>query len=192
MQVWTRAGLPERALNQSNRIDPVDSEAVPLTNCEAMYQAAVSKQADTFPSGVLHCVHGHALFPAAWCSYGQSCLLWKYYMCFCFILFFWNNRRWLSTLNLVCLNSLCTLWSLCRASEVTQKVDWLLLLVPSCSIFHWGGSQQVAAWYMCVHEAMRNLRLPAQGGPRTIQGPILLPSSCLFLSSWTPESPSPK
>lgn len=45
---------------------------------------------------------------------------------------------------------------------------------------------------MRVHEAMRNLRLPAQGGPKTIEGPILLPSSCLFLSSWTPESPSPK
>lgn len=32
----------------------MDSEAIPLTNCEAMYQAAVSKRADnTIPSGVL-------------------------------------------------------------------------------------------------------------------------------------------
>lgn len=63
MQVRTRAGLPERDLNQSNRIHSVDSEAIPLTNCEAMYQAAVSKRADnTIPSGVLKFVHGHVLF----------------------------------------------------------------------------------------------------------------------------------
>lgn len=50
----TRAGLPERALNQRSRIHSADSEVIPLTNCEAMYQAAVSKRADnTIPSGVL-------------------------------------------------------------------------------------------------------------------------------------------
>lgn len=54
--------------------DCVDSEAVPPTNCEAMYQAAVSKRADTFPSGVPHCVHGHEYFPAARCrvAYRQN------------------------------------------------------------------------------------------------------------------------
>ncbi|XP_074551498.1 uncharacterized protein xirp2b [Halichoeres trimaculatus] len=50
----TRAGLPERDLTQRNRIHSVDSEVIPLTNCEAMYQAAVSKRADnTIPSGVM-------------------------------------------------------------------------------------------------------------------------------------------
>ncbi|KAI3356215.1 hypothetical protein L3Q82_017462, partial [Scortum barcoo] len=50
----TRAGLPERDLNQRNRIHSADSEVIPLTNCEAMYQAAVSKRADnTIPSGVM-------------------------------------------------------------------------------------------------------------------------------------------
>lgn len=50
----TRTGLPERDSNQRNRIHSADSEVIPLTNCEAMYQAAVSKRADnTIPSGVL-------------------------------------------------------------------------------------------------------------------------------------------
>ena len=41
----------------------MDSEVIPLTNCEAMYQAAVSKQADnTVYSGVLKFVHEHVLF----------------------------------------------------------------------------------------------------------------------------------
>lgn len=41
----------------------MDSEAIPLTNREAMYQAAVSKRTDnTIPSGVLKFVHGHVLF----------------------------------------------------------------------------------------------------------------------------------
>ncbi|TMS06370.1 Xin actin-binding repeat-containing protein 2, partial [Larimichthys crocea] len=53
-QVLTRAGLPERNLNQRNRIHSVGSEGIPLTNCEAMYQAAVSKRAEnTIPSGVM-------------------------------------------------------------------------------------------------------------------------------------------
>lgn len=41
----------------------MDSEAIPLTNCEAMYQAAVSKRADhNIPSGVVKPAHGHVLF----------------------------------------------------------------------------------------------------------------------------------
>lgn len=59
----TRAGLPERDLSQRNWIHSVDSEVIPLINCEAMYQAAVSKRADnTISSRVLCLVHGHALF----------------------------------------------------------------------------------------------------------------------------------
>ncbi|KAK2839756.1 hypothetical protein Q5P01_013496 [Channa striata] len=42
----TRAGLPESNLNQRNRIHSVDSEVIPLTNCEALYRAAVSKRAN--------------------------------------------------------------------------------------------------------------------------------------------------
>lgn len=40
----------------------MDSEVIPLPNCEVMYQAAVSKRADnTIPSGVLYLAHGHVM-----------------------------------------------------------------------------------------------------------------------------------
>lgn len=41
-------------------------KGIPLIICEAMYQAAVPKHADTIPSGVLNFVHEHV---SVVCSY---------------------------------------------------------------------------------------------------------------------------
>lgn len=122
----------------------MDSEAVPLTNCEAMYQAAVSKRADnTFPSGVLQCVHGHELFPLQWVATARAACTEKSF--FLLLLLFATigaDFQW--SLKLVCLYSLCMLsivLSKAAAGHLRLHRSYirlvlpLLLLVPSCSIY---------------------------------------------------------